>query len=644
MSSKNPNEYSGEDITRALKTLGFARGDIVYFSTGFGFLGRAEGVENPDDLNKLFFDCIREVLGSEGTILIPTYSYTFGRSLASELAIFDPLETKSETGPFPEFFRQQEGVSRSLDPMVSISGIGPEFINLIKDLPPTSYGANCIFDRLTEKNAKICNIGLGSNWVPFLHHADWLAQVSYRHEKLFFGKILDGTKFYEQPWVYAVPISRSLSMSHGHQLGALAEEAGIWTWTALGRGRVYAAPYQDLFSFTVEKLKVDPWLTTNTPKSEFALHSKESIVVKKDLVAQKKEFSLMDGLSSLYPLKRYLVSGGIDEALDLISRWTPIAVHQYPTGLNCLDWIIPEKWRCNEACVKTTDDEVVFSSKTEPFHVMPYSLPFEGEVDRETLLKHLHVSELIEQAIPIKQTLLNRDWGLCCSQITKSGLVDDKYKVKIDSGFSSGMMKVGEVVAPGQSREAIILCAYLDGPGQANETLSGVLVGLNLMVNMLQNMKTRYTYRLLILPGPGGFAAWLSQNDELLPGVKGVLNLRCLGSELPYNLQLSNVEDTVFEKVCQNVMRGKAPDFQMTAPGKFFEALPSGKNPIHMNNEKNFKFPMLTLYRSLPDSDLNYPYYGYRTNLDNMDHVSFDAMVDSGDLISSIVGELEKVD
>ena len=75
-----------------------------------------------------------------------------------------------------------------------------------------------------------------------------------------------GTNNYKQTWVYAVPISRVNTMFHGHRLGKLAEDAGIWEWTSLGRGRVYAAPYRSLFDFTVDSLKKNPVLTENAPK------------------------------------------------------------------------------------------------------------------------------------------------------------------------------------------------------------------------------------------------------------------------------------------------------------------------------------------------------------------------------------------
>ena len=291
MPLQKSNKYSSEDIVNALQKLGIMRGDMIYFSMGFGFLGQAEGVKSTEELNQLFFDSIREVLGPEGTILVPTFSYTIGRSLASKPAVFDPVNTKSETGPFTEFFRQQPGVSRSLDPMVSVSGIGLKFKELIADLPPTSYGADSIFDRLTKTNAKICNIGLGTNWVPFLHHADWLSKVSYRHDKLFFGEIRDGSKRYKQAWVYAVPISRSESTMHGRHLGQLAEDAGIWKWVALGRGRVYGASYKNLFDFTLENLKKDPWLTENAPSPESRSGQRKYAAVKKGSKRVQKKIS-----------------------------------------------------------------------------------------------------------------------------------------------------------------------------------------------------------------------------------------------------------------------------------------------------------------------------------------------------------------
>jgi aminopeptidase-like protein len=424
-------------------------------------------------------------------------------------------------------------------------------------------------------------------------------------------------------------------------LGELAEDSGIWKWVSLGRGRVYTASYKNLFDFTLDKLKEDPWLTENAPSSEKSrLGLIKYPTIEYSSTRTRKRISFKDDLPPLYSLSRHVLSDGIDEAFELISQWIPIKVYKYPTGMTCVDWIIPEKWHCNEACLKTIRDEIIFSSNIEPFHAMSYSLPFEGEVSRADLFKHLHISNLIKQAIPVKQTLLNRDWGLCCSQLTKNTLEEERYRIIIDSGFSNGLMNVGEVVSSGETKDTIILCAYLDGPGQANETLSGVLIGLNIF-NSLRNTHTKYTYRLLIFSGPAGFASWISQNNDLMSSVKGVLNLRCLGGVSPHNLQLSGVRETVFEQVCKAVVRKLDPKCQWTEAGKFFETLPSGMNPLFRGNKDCLNLPILTLYRSLSERNKNYPFFGYQTNFDSVEKVDFTAMIDSSNLILSIISELE---
>ncbi|WP_257937926.1 hypothetical protein [Campylobacter lari] len=60
-------------------------------------------------------------------------------------------------------------------------------------------------------------------------------------------------------------------------------------------------------------------------------------------------------------------------------------------------------------------------------------------------------------------------------------LKESRYKVKIDSLFSYGELKVGELEIQGQSDECILLCANLSSPYQFNNGLSGVIAGLKII-------------------------------------------------------------------------------------------------------------------------------------------------------------------
>ena len=633
--------YTRDDIISAFMTVGLERGDVVFVSTSLGMLGIAEGVSTPDELNQLFLDCIKTALGPEGTVLVPTYSYTFGRNTATSPAIYDPETTPAETGPFPEFFRKQPGVARSLDPMTSVAGYGPSTYELFKCLPATSYGVGCIFDRLTKTKAKCCSIGLGPNWTPFIHYADWLAKVPFRYDKLFTGNIMVDGKPAKKTWIYAVRILAKPSFPNGYRLGKMAENAGIWKWVPLGRGRIYAADYRAYFDFAVLSQKADPWLTAAGPPADpIDLEEKRG-------GKQRKHFSLPEGSScrdiaaKLAPLVRETVSDGMDTAFNIMVEHLPMSVHRYPTGMNCFDWILPEKWTCHGAALQRINGETVFSYEENRLFVRSYSMPYDGEVICEDLLKHIEVHASIPEAIPYKKESFERDWGFCCSQKIRDGLTDERYKVDIRTDYSYGELKVGEVTVPGNSSKTILICAYMDHPCQMNVALSGVLAGMDVIRACMEGKRSRFCYRLLVLPGAPGLAAWLSQNQPMIPAIVGGVSLRMLARPLPHILQHSSSRDTLLDNVCESVLRKRDPESQIVIEPEGFNEFPAGGNPLYNNHDGWGKFPMLSLARALPQDDINFPYSGHLTDLDNLENADLNAVKDSVAILSEIFDALE---
>ena len=257
--------YSQSDIIKALKKSGIVKGDTVFFTTGLGFLGKpdVDKIYSINDICLFIFNAIKKVLGDNGTILVPTYSYTFGK----KTAIFDPLKTSSEIGPFPNFFRKQLGVIRSIDPMISIAGLGPKSKEILNNIPFTSYGKGCVFEKILKlKNAKCCSIGLGPNWIPFIHHVDWKNKAPFRYDKFFDGFILSNKKKKKIKWHYPVRILRKESITNAHKIGKLAYKRGICKSSILGRSVIYTANYKKYFNFVIKLTKTNPWLTVNGPK------------------------------------------------------------------------------------------------------------------------------------------------------------------------------------------------------------------------------------------------------------------------------------------------------------------------------------------------------------------------------------------
>ena len=304
----------------------------------FNYFGTDKGTKNPDDLNHLFFEAITKVLGKTGTLLVPSYSYTFNNDNRNKLNTFDPETTPANVGPFPNFFLKQQGVIRSMDPMMSVAGLGIHAEQLFKDLPPTSYGDDSLYARLVHHPYTKCvSLGLGPNWVPFLHHADWLAQVPFRYDKLFFGKIKQCAKIKDIYWVYSVRALIDQSIADAHGLGKMAVERGIWSYAPLGRARIYACDYKKFFDFTMALLKDNKWLTARGPACNVLRENREKV----ELEARTK--STKGSRQDLHQLARDTMGADTDEIFLDIGAKYPIDIYKFKTGTTVYDWIVPEK-------------------------------------------------------------------------------------------------------------------------------------------------------------------------------------------------------------------------------------------------------------------------------------------------------------
>ncbi len=347
-------------------------------------------------------------------------------------------------------------------------------------------------------------------------------------------------------------------------------------------------------------------------------------------------------INNIWRLPRDIISDGYDMALNELSKQIHMTIHEYPSGTECWSWIIPEKWTCHEGYLETLDGQRLFSYKENPLHVASYSQPVDGVFSREELFKHLCIHPNIETAVPYRYLHYKKDWQLCCSEVMKSSLTEDKYKVVIKSDFSPGKLKVGEVVIPGESEDCIILCAHLCHPMQVNDGLSGVAVGIEVMQELLKRKSLRYTYRLLILPETIGSLAYLSHNEDLIPFMKGGIFLEMLGLKNPHALQLSFDGNTEFDRCCVAALKEHDPDGWT---GKFLTVVTNDERQF---NAPGVRVPMLSLSRVAKPPDYNsrscfspVMYPEYHSDCDSPEITSLDSLKDSSNLVLKMIDTFE---
>lgn len=352
--------YTQADIIKALKGAGLCTADTAYFSTSLGMLGFAENVNNADELNALFYQSIFEVLGEQGNLLVPTYSYTFGGSTLENPNVYYPKNTPAEVGPFPNYVLKQDKVIRSRDPMMSMAGAGPNIESLFNSLPNTSYGKDSVYERLLSRQTKCVSIGLGTNWTPFIHHADWLNKVPFRYDKLFYGGIQEDNGNIEyQYWLYSAPARIDESFADAHILGKLALDAGIWKHHPLGRAGVYVCDYREYFEFTLSLMKTNKWLMAKGPKCDVVAKDQEKLArpLRKPEQAIDRSTENKALFEHLRACERKTVSPEITYFLECLQQHYPIEIHHTQSGQNAYDWIVPER-------IETQNGEVLSSMST----------------------------------------------------------------------------------------------------------------------------------------------------------------------------------------------------------------------------------------------------------------------------------------
>ncbi len=619
--------YSAEDLKNALLAAGLKRGDTVLSHVSLSSLGIAREMLEGKNPARLLYETILGIIGPDGNFLTPTFTYSFCRN-----EIYDPDVSPSTVGAFGEWLRKEPGIVRSLDPLFSHCGAGPDLVRLFANLPNTSFGADSLYERLSRAKAKVCNIGLSLDWVTARYHADWKAQIPYRYEKLFSGQIRQGETLTPASWLYFVRVNIPETEEIYNPIQDLALEMQLVSPIRLGLGEINAIALEDYYALCAEGIRRNPWYTVQGPACDL-IAAEERRTGKADYpLAANTKPSPWDLLALLAPLPRDLISDGYDAALEALAQQAPMIINEYPSGTRAFTWIVPEKWQCNSATLKDEQGNVLLDSAKAPLCCVRYSLPYQGKVDAETLRTHLFSNSNAACAYPYIFKFYRRDWGFACPGSFIKSLPDGQYEVSIDTTFSYGTLKVGEVLAEGESAEGFVLCAHLDHPYQVNDGLSGVVAGMAAMQKLLSKAKRKYTWRLLILPETIGSAAWLSGHETLLPKIKGGYFLEMVALDLPFYYKKSFAETALLDQAMHLALKDSKEPF-ITG-----DCLDDPLNDERMFAGAGIRIPMGSLTRV---DEKTTSYSQYHTELDDLAHASEAALNGSISVLNSAIWIVE---
>jgi aminoglycoside 3-N-acetyltransferase len=176
----------GSDIVGAFRACGVGRGDVLMLHADAMVLAQLPPMA-ADERVDVLFEALASVLGPEGTLVLPTFTYSFTKGER-----FEVETTPSAVGLLTEAFRSRPGVRRSRDPIFSVAAQGRLADDFAEAASDDCFGPQSAFALLAAQNAWLACLGCSLDRVTFTHYVEQTAGVDYRTFKTFSGVCVEG--------------------------------------------------------------------------------------------------------------------------------------------------------------------------------------------------------------------------------------------------------------------------------------------------------------------------------------------------------------------------------------------------------------------------------------------------------------------
>jgi aminoglycoside 3-N-acetyltransferase len=256
--------YDGAALASALRRLGIGPADTLMIHSALFSLGP---MQDPNggvpDAAAAAYRSIREVIGPEGTIVVPTFTFGFCHG-----EVFDRPKTPSvNMGVFSEYVRTLPDAHRSFHPMQSVAAIGPKAGLICAPDTPSAFDEAGPFSYLLQADAILLLLGVSLMAASILHYAEERARVPYRFWKTFEGPyVRDGQSGREQYRMFVRDLERN-PQNDVAPLEAELRAGGKLRGERVGSGLVQACRCRDYVNTAIDGLRRDPyWLVRSTAK------------------------------------------------------------------------------------------------------------------------------------------------------------------------------------------------------------------------------------------------------------------------------------------------------------------------------------------------------------------------------------------
>jgi aminoglycoside 3-N-acetyltransferase len=241
---------SSKDFLDASKKLGIRKGDKLFVHSDISVFGRLTNL-NRDELLGGLIDLFKQAVGSDGLIVMPTFTYDFCKG-----QVYDIEKSRSTVGILTEFFRKTPGVVRTLDPIHSAAVWGKDKEKIAK-VGKDTFGVKSIFDNFHKAKGKIVIFGAPFQSATVVHYIEQIYGVPYRFQKVFSGTITDGSKSWKDEYKFNVRYLDKPVNIDTSRLEKYLTKNKFLKKAKVGNGSIMVIKSSDLFRESVKLLNKD---------------------------------------------------------------------------------------------------------------------------------------------------------------------------------------------------------------------------------------------------------------------------------------------------------------------------------------------------------------------------------------------------
>lgn len=317
-------------------------------------------------------------------------------------------------------------------------------------------------------------------------------------------------------------------------------------------------------------------------------------------------------LAELFPYNRSITGEGLKKTLNYIKKnfLKNAKIKKIRSGSKVFDWKVPFEWNIKEAYVKNKFGKKIIDFKKNNLHLISYSSSFKGIINKHQLKKKLHTIKEYPSRIPYRTSYYKKNWGFCCSHnLLKSKDFKGPFEVKIDASFNKkGNLLWLEQLKKGNSDKEILISSYCCHPSLGNDNLSGIVLSV-LLFNYLKKIKTKFSYRLVLLPETIGAISFLSKIKK--KKIKAGMILSCVGGKGKMSIKEGFDKYHWINKAAHKALKKFTNNSYLKYP-----FLPNG------SDERQYSSPGFRIVTPSIHKSKYYEYSEYHTSADNLKNIS----------------------